>query len=69
MTYLNKKEIINKMIFISPSTSLLDNPSVVESKKAYEYLLHRGRELFTDDLILAQDAGVGLALSLGKDIF
>ena len=38
-------------------------------KKAYEYLLHRGRELFTDDLILAQDAGVGLALSLGKDIF
>lgn len=39
MTYLNNKELINKMIFISPSTSLLDNPSVVERKKAYEYLM------------------------------
>lgn len=39
MTYLNKKDNINKMIFISPSTSLLDNPNVVEGKKIYEYIM------------------------------
>ncbi len=39
MSHLNKKDNINKMIFISPSTSLLDNPNVIESKKIYEYLM------------------------------
>ena len=39
MTYVNEKDNINKMIFISPDTSLLDNPNVVESKKVYEYLM------------------------------
>ena len=39
MSYLNKQDNINKMIFISPATSLLDNPNVIESKKIYEYLM------------------------------
>ncbi len=39
MTFLNKQENVNKMIFINPDTSLLDNPNVIEHKKIYEYLM------------------------------
>lgn len=39
MTFLNEEKNINKMIFINPDTSLLDNPNTVEHKKIYEYLV------------------------------
>lgn len=39
MSFLNNKENVKKMIFISPDTALLDNPSVIESKKIYECLM------------------------------
>ncbi len=39
MSFLNKKENINKIVMISPSTSLLDNPNTEEHKKLYEYLV------------------------------
>ena len=37
-------------------------------KKAYEYLKHRNRELFSDELITVGDVGVSRSLSLGEDI-
>ncbi len=39
MTFLNEEKNIDKMIFINPSTSLLDNPNPEEYKKIYEYIV------------------------------
>ena len=39
MSFLNKKENVDKMVLINPSTSLLDNPNTEEHKKLYEYIV------------------------------
>ena len=37
-------------------------------KKAYDYFVHRKRELFSEEVILVGDAGVGKCLSIGENI-